>query len=208
MKNQFLWENSADRSQLMDVVQQNEIFIGSTDTVLGLMGAATAEVKQKIDNMKQRRGKPYLILVDSFEQVLSLAEIENEQIRRFLDVLWPAPVTVILPKKHDAPEYIGSTDTIAIRMPDHAGLRELCGKLAYGLFSTSANISGEPVPQTLHEVDQKIMQSVCCYINGAKNADTSASTIIDMTQKMPQLIRQGSVSMDQIKKLFDEAGSY
>ncbi len=203
MFERFDWKNADDRARLVERLRKNQLFIGSTDTVFGLMGAVSAEVQHKIDHVKQRRGKPYLVLVDSMEQVVRLADVAKPSIKAFLEALWPAPVTVILPKSSHAPDYVGSTESVAIRMPHHAPLREVCAYFDFGLYSTSANISGQAIPEELEQVDAAIVDACCCVIDDGQKSDKIASTIIDLTGDELKIVRQGSISEQKIRELFD-----
>ncbi len=203
MFNRFDWKKADDRAKLVEKLQKKQLFIGSTDTVFGLMGAVFPDVRHKIDAVKQRRGKPYLVLVDSMGQVVQLADVAKLGIKAFLEVLWPAPVTVILPKNSNAPDYVGSADSVAIRMPNHLPLREICGYFDYGLYSTSANISGQAIPEGLDQVDTAILDACCCVISDDQKSDKVASTIIDLTSDDLKMVRHGSVSEQKIRELFD-----
>lgn len=55
---------------------------------------------------------------------------------------WPAPLTAVLPIARPLPASAGA-DTLAVRVPDHEGLRSLLAELGHGLTATSANRSGE-----------------------------------------------------------------
>ncbi len=55
---------------------------------------------------------------------------------------WPGPVTWILPSDRFPPWVGGGRDTVAVRVPGHPGIRDLCAAYGGPLVSTSANRSG------------------------------------------------------------------
>ena len=200
------WHNAQAIKKLLVQVQQDELFLGTTDTVLGLMGNITQKVQDKIDNVKQRKEKPYVILQDSMSKVAKLARMDSIHIERFLQLCWPGPVTVILPKHEDAPDYAGSHETVAIRIPQHTGLLALLKELPLGLYSTSANISGEPIPSSIAEVTQSIVEACCCFIESGKHEEVP-STIIDCTQGELRIVREGAYPIERLLDLYKQTSN-
>ncbi len=60
-----------------------------------------------------------------------------------LAALWPAALTIVAPLRGPLAA-AGEAETLAVRLPGHAGLRRLLGELGRPLTATSANRSGEP----------------------------------------------------------------
>jgi L-threonylcarbamoyladenylate synthase len=198
------WHCSKDVTALKRFLIENKLFIGSTDTVLGLMCKVDVSAKRIIDNVKIRSGKPYVILVDSMEKVSKLCVI-NQTLTTFLTACWPGPVTVILPVSQDAPEWMKELETVAIRIPDHKGLQSVLSNLPFGLYSTSANISGEPVPRSFNEVAQQIKDACVCYIDDETGCNDVPSTIIDCTQDSFRVIRSGAYPIERLQELYNRA---
>ncbi|MEX0849318.1 MAG: L-threonylcarbamoyladenylate synthase [Candidatus Dependentiae bacterium] len=202
MESELKWYIPADCLLLKKAVEQGDLFIGSTDTVLGLMGAVSPDTIKEIDSLKQRKEKPYLVLVDSIEKVSKIAYVKP-QIKKGLEELWPAPVTVILPKSKLAPSFVGSEQTVAVRIPNHLGLCSIIKDLPYGLLSTSANISGEPVPYSFSDVSDSIKEALRFYIEDGQK-DMKASTIIDLTGDTLKVIREGTYPIEKIEAIFTD----
>lgn len=198
------WDQARDIIELKRFLLENKIFIGSTDTVLGLMGKVDESAKERIDNVKIRSGKPYVILVDSLEKVSKLCVV-NHNMRSFLTACWPGPVTVILSLKEDVPEWMKGLGTLAIRIPDHKGLQNVLSDLPFGLYSTSANISGDPVPRTFDEVAEQIKNACVCYIDDEAGCKDLPSTIIDCTQDGFRVIRPGAYPIERLQELYNRA---
>ena len=90
---------------------------------------------------------------------------------------------------------------IALRVPDHAGLQKLLTHFT-GLFSTSANISGNPIPRTINEVDERIVKQVSCAVIDKKEKPVAllSSTIIDCSGEPIVVVRKGAYPIDELKK--------
>lgn len=198
------WYCSKDVADLSRFLIENKLFIGSTDTVLGLMCKVSASSKSLIDSVKIRSGKPYVILVDSMQKVSAICVI-NSKLRSFLAACWPGPVTVILPVNKGVPDWMKEMGTIAIRIPDHKGLQHILPDLPFGLYSTSANISGEPVPRSFNEVAQQIKDACACYIDDEYDCKDVPSTIIDCSQDGFRVIRSGAYPIERLQELYDRA---
>ena len=204
MIERICWSKPEDIQKLLVSLQQDYLFIGSTDTVIGLMGNVDERVLKKIDNVKNRQRKPYIILVDSIRKAKALSSIKNFHIEKFLRLCWPGAVTVILNKKRDVPDYIGSVAKVALRIPDHEGLKELLSQLPYGLYSTSANVSSDPVPATIQGVSQRIIDACHYYVdNGMQNG--LPSTIIDCSEDTLRVVRPGAFPIERLQQLYHQA---
>lgn len=111
------------------------------------------ETVERVLALKSRTAAKGLVLiggdVEMFAPWLEKLPVENMAMLR---ASWPGTTTWIVPDT-DSPTWIrGNHDSLAIRVPGCAQLRQL--SLAFGmpLVSTSANISGKPAARSLSEV--------------------------------------------------------
>jgi L-threonylcarbamoyladenylate synthase len=194
----LFWDNLATMQYVAKVLQEGNVVLAEGDTVLGLLADVSEQGRTQLDHIKSRSQKPYLILIGSPQKAFNFIEIAEDKIfqtEKLIKKCWPGPVTLIFKAKTDVPLYLKSADgTVALRVPDHAGLLQLLSHFN-GLFSTSANNSGQPVPHSVDEVDQSILQAVACVVmNDAHKKTESAlpSTIIDCTGDELIVVRQGA----------------
>src|SRR5512135_891774 len=144
-------ENPEDRPLVLaaEVVQAGGLIVYPTDTLYGIgANAWNAGAVLRVQHVKQRvEKKPILVLIASLESLHGLTEEISPAAQQLMDTFWPGPLTlvfkasVLLP-----PDLTSGTGTIGVRLPSSrlcARLLELCGS---PLTSTSANLSGEPVP--------------------------------------------------------------
>jgi L-threonylcarbamoyladenylate synthase len=194
----LFWSNLATIESVAKVLQEGKVVLAEGDTVLGLLADVSEQGRAQLDHIKSRSQKPYLILIGSPQKAFDFIEIDADKIfqtEKLIKKCWPGPVTLIFKVKTDVPVYLQSVDgTVALRVPDHAGLLQLLSHFN-GLFSTSANNSGQPVPHSIEEVDQSILQAVdCVVLNDAhkKTESVLPSTIIDCTGDELVVVRQGA----------------
>lgn len=205
MKRLYSWDEPNFRNVFINCIKEGKVALADSDTVLGLFAAVTDEGVQALDAIKTRRDKPYLILIGKKEDWRRYAQVPNDQATLLLiEACWPGPLTLILPMRADMPDYVGSIHrTVAIRMPAHAELcaiADACG----GVFSTSANKAGLPIPTVLEEVDNDIKQSVCCIglSSESKKQEVLPSTILDCTGEGVRVIRPGAYPVDELEQFY------
>lgn len=201
------WQNEKDVEIAAKALQEGEIVVGDTDTVPGIFAACTALGVAKLNAIKERSDKPYLILLGSRDSLLLfIKQPSSIQIEKLIEKFWPGPLTLIFQAQEDIPTYLQSRQGgIAIRVPEHPGVKELalrCG----GVLSTSANLGGKPTPETLQEVDLQIVQMasfVLCDERGISS--DKPSTILDVTGKQIRVIREGAIPVEELEALVGAA---
>jgi len=185
------------------ILEGGNVILGTSDTVFGLLAMPTREGFNALNAIKGRSEKPYLIITGSPEKALDLcAQKDQQELLRCMQSCWPGPITMIVKAKKSVPEYMKSKEgTIAIRVPDHAGFKMLLKEMPY-LFSTSANLTGQPVPHSVQDLDPVIVDQCALVIIEKKENKKSVlpSTIIDCTQMPFKVMREGAVSIEELKE--------
>ena len=173
-----------------------------TETVYGL-GANVFDA-QAIARVFDAKGRPtdnpLIAHVSSVEQIGELAADVNRDARQFIDVFFPGPLTIVLPKA-DAVPLIATAglDTVGVRMPSNELAHlfiEWCG---VPLVAPSANISGRPSPTTWQAVLEDLDGRIDCILRGEPTEIGLESTVVDCTGETPVLLRLGAVSLEQLR---------
>ncbi len=198
------WNSEKTIPVLRSVLDNNQVILASGDTVLGLWGKPTLEVFEKLNTIKQRHDKPYLLVIDSIEKLsLFTDQIFSERLKNLMQTCWPGAVTLIFKARPDLPFWLKSSDgTIAIRIPDHVGLLKLL-KHFDALFSTSANIHGQPIPESVALVSRDIVEQVgaLCIQEGQLVYPQNPSTILDISTGSIQMVREGIFDKNKLQEL-------
>jgi L-threonylcarbamoyladenylate synthase len=148
--------------QSLKILRNGVIIIYPTDTIWGIGCDATNAVAiQRIYQLKKREEKKsMIILVDNENMIEEYVSHPSEKILSFLSQQ-KRPTTAVFEKAINLPEIIINQDrTIAIRITTDEFCRSLIQQLKKPLISTSANISGEPYPQSFSEVSEQIKKGV------------------------------------------------
>ena len=181
-------------------LQRDEVILSSSDTVLGLFAQLSETSKKKLDFIKQRNLKPYIVLLSSVKLLDAFIDQElDADMQKIIATYWPGPLTIIFKAKASLPNWIKSEQgTIAIRIPDHKGLQEILQHVD-GLFTTSANISDQPLPQSFSDINPLILDQVAIVsCDKHKIYDGPASTILDFVSSKVRIVRQGTIVIDSI----------
>jgi L-threonylcarbamoyladenylate synthase len=217
MMKRYSWQDDAAIIEMGTILQGGGVLAGSSDTVFGLLSLATEAGKNRLDTIKGRQDKPYLLLAGSLADVRTLVDPSQLlQIENLLEACWPGPLTVIFNTSPYAetlffalfPSIPVRKWTIAVRVPKHAGLQKLLARTGL-LFSTSANKTGQPVPMTIDEMDISILNQVDgVVLEGDANVSTlsTPSTIIDVTGDKLVMIREGAYTKTELERLLDDGG--
>lgn len=201
--NKLFWPDLGAINTVSQALKGDNIVLGTSDTVIGLLAPVTFSGFDQLNRIKERTGKPYIVLIHDNKKVNKFASLQYENsVERLMRHCWPGPLTLILNVHPAAPDFIKSSEnTIALRVPDHAPLRAVL-KNFDGLFSTSANKAGQSVPRSFDEVDPDILNQVSYVVlDRDREPELLPSTILDCTGKTIKVVREGAYPITQLEKV-------
>ena len=193
--------DKAGINQALQVIRDGGIVIFPTDTVYGIgCDPYNKKAVEKIYKIKSRDARKLMpVLVYSIDTAKKIGEF-SQFAERIAKKFWPGPLTIIL-KVTDAKikEALNLTDKIAIRVPEHKCVLELLKKCQL-LVGTSANISGD-LPHTDPNECLKKINNYDIFVDGGIITSKGESTIIEIKDEQIKIIRQGSLTRDEILQL-------
>ena len=168
------------------ILRGGGIIIFPTDTVWGMGVAADnpAAIKKFYKIKKREKNKPTAILVADLAQAEKLGEFDEET-RQLAGRHWPGALTIVVPAK--------GGETVGLRVPNHAGAQELCGR-GGGIMAGSANFAGKEAPQRREDLDEDLVKLVDMVVEGECDGQ-EASTVVDTTVEPWRVVRQGPVKL-------------
>jgi len=201
--------------QAARLIARGEVIVCPTDT--GYAFAANALDVNAIAKVFELKGRsfsnPIHLAVSSLEEAGKYAYL-NEDARQLAGRFLPGALTMVLPKKKIIPALlVAGMDTIGIRIPGNRVILELASLTNLPITTTSANISGEPTPYEISEIARQLgrdFKNIALLLDQGGIYPPELSTIVDLTVKPPQLLRQGRISWEEICKALEsikEAGS-
>jgi len=180
---------SAALGEAAEEIRKGKVFVFPTDTVYGLIAAATNKrAVDKIFKIKKRPGiVPLPVFINSLEEAKKLAIIGKKE-ERFLKKVWPGKTTVVLKRKRKTKIYGIDSETIALRVPSYKLVNDLLAKAKVPLVGTSANISGKPATGKIKEVlgqfqNKKFQPDLIINVGDLKPAKPS-KVVIGSTPKI------------------------
>ena len=180
------------------IINQGGIAIFPTDTVYGIgCNPYNKESVRKIYDIKSRDiSKPFPVLVYS-KEIAEKIVLFDEFTKKIIERHWPGPLTIILKlTDENLKESLNVTDKIAVRIPNHKCTLELLKECNF-LVGTSANISGHKSFTNPDECFNNI-QKYDVFVDGGIITSKSESTIIEIENEEIKIIREGSLSYEEI----------
>lgn len=192
-------------SEVTEALQEGKVVSFPTETVYALsVDPFNEEAVNALYQMKDRdRRLPLAFIVKDQEMLETLVSFP-EPAKKLFKKCCPGPLTLVLPKKkksllkHVNPGF----DTIAVRCPDHPTTQAILSAWEKPLIATSANLSGEDPLLSKKAVKDQFGDSLAVILDG-KCQEGIASTIVDLTEKTPKILRVGSIAPETIKDILD-----
>ena len=171
-----------------------------TETVYGLGGDATNErAVAAIFAAKGRpRFNPLILHVPGLEAAEAVA-VFDDRARAAAARFWPGPLTLVLPRRADSGiAFLASAglDTIAVRAPRHPIARALLQSAGRPIAAPSANRSGRVSPTEAAHVAEELGDRVALIIDGGRTQIGIESTVLDLSDQAPALLRLGGVAVE------------
>lgn len=194
-------------SEAARVIREGGLVAFPTETVYGLGGnGLRPEVTKKIYAAKGRPSdNPLILHIAEGKQLDQIVRGVSEKTVMLADAFWPGPLTMIFQKAACVPyETTGGLDTVAVRMPGHAGALTFLKRAGVPVAAPSANISGRPSPTRAAHVREDLDGIIDMVIDGGDVGIGYESTILDMTETIPVILRPGAVTKKMLSDVIGE----
>ncbi len=165
--------------QAAEALRDGKVALVPTETVVGLVAADPG--LRRIEQIKSRDpGKPIALLCASPEEAFALAANVSPLAQKLAHLYWPGPLTLVL-------ERLGG-GTVGMRVPAGPVVRQVLAAYGEPLYATSANLSGDPAPRALEEVDPRVSEAVDLTVEGEPGTG-EASAVVDLSGGQVRLLR-------------------
>lgn len=177
-----------------------------TETVYGL--AARADSDAAVAGIYRAKGRPdfnpLIVHVPDVTTAERLA-LFDERARALAQAFWPGPLTLVLPRRADAPlapAVAAGLPTVALRCPAHPAMRALLAATGLPLAAPSANRSGGVSPTRAAHVAASLGAKVDLILDGGDCEAGLESTIVALREGGGwQVLRPGPVTEARISVL-------
>jgi L-threonylcarbamoyladenylate synthase len=177
-----------------EAIRAGKIVVFPTETVYGVGCRYDDEsARERIFALKGRdRSKPlamYLLTAEEIRDYAVWPSATGKLARAFL----PGPLTLVLPGR--------SGGKIGFRISSDAVVRRLISLSGTPLAGTSANLSGQGSPVNGEQAIAAMDGRVDVIINAGKTEQACPSTVIDLCEAQPVVVREGAVSLSELSRV-------
>lgn len=193
-----------EMAKAAELIRQGGLVAFPTETVYGLgADALRPEASSKIYAAKGRPSdNPLIVHISRFDDLVSIAREIPGQAKMLADAFWPGPLTMIVWKNEKVPlETTGGMDTVAVRMPNHPVALRLIEESGCLIAAPSANTSGKPSPTEASHVARDLDGKVPMILDGGLVGIGIESTIIDLTEEVPMILRPGYITREMLEEV-------
>ena len=187
-----------------EIIKAGGLVAIPTETVYGLgANGLDPQAVAKIFIAKGRpNDNPLILHIADASQIDDLCHHVPESAYRLAERFWPGPLTMVLPAKPCVPkETTAGLSTVAVRCPDSQVTRDIIRLSGVPLAAPSANISGKPSTTTAEHVYHDHAGKIPLIVDGGACKVGVESTIVDLTENPPRLLRPGGITPAQLEEV-------
>ena len=189
------------------IIQKGGLVAIPTETVYGL--GANGLDENAVLKIFEAKGRPQ-------DNPLILHVAEPKEMERFChdipkaayllaEKFWPGPLTMVLPARDTVPKRTtAGLSTVAVRCPDSPVTRKIIALAGVPIAAPSANISGKPSTTTAQHVRHDHDGKIDAIVDGGPCRVGVESTIVDLTEDRPRLLRPGGVTPEQLLEVLGD----
>ena len=182
-----------------NALRNGSLIIYPTDTVWGIgCDPFNQESVDILFKMKGKKENGVSILINDKRRITEFCLVKKRYVN-LIEKLLPGPVTLILKSKITFARGVTKNDNIAVRIPNNKTSISLVKENP--IITTSANLHGKKIAQNIDEA-RKIFGNSCIYLDGEKPTGIE-STIIDLTNNTPKIIRIGALYGDSLEDILE-----
>ncbi len=187
-----------------EVLKNGGLVAFPTETVYGL-GADALDINA-VKSIFKAKGRPsdnpLIVHIWNISQLDELVIEIPKSAKLLMNKFWPGPLTLLFKKSQKVPSVTsGGLETVAIRMPDSKIALEILKNSNLPIAAPSANTSGRPSPTNAEHVLEDLDGKVDIVIDGGTTGVGLESTVLDLTGKIPMILRPGGITHEDLTKV-------
>jgi L-threonylcarbamoyladenylate synthase len=193
-----------DIEDALQALRTGDVVAFPTETVYGLgADAQDAEAVRRIFELKGRPlTHPLIVHLDQARYLHRWVSEIPAAAERLVQAFWPGPLTLVLPRAKNVLDLVtGGQPTVAVRVPSHPLAQQLLHAFGGGIAAPSANRYGRVSATRPEHVREEFGDAVRIVLDGGDSKIGLESTIVDCSGAAPQLLRLGSITLSQLRKI-------
>lgn len=195
-------------SRAAELLRGGELVSFPTETVYGLGADACNDTA--VARIYQAKGRPsfnplivHVADTESAARYVRLGPVAQKLAKAF----WPGPLTMVLPRRADAgiSQLVSAgLPSLAVRVPDAPLAQALLRRADLPVAAPSANASGRISPTLPDHVLGDLEGRIAAVLMGGRCAVGLESTILDLTEDTPKLLRPGGLGLEAIEHVLGQ----
>lgn len=191
--------------KLRTILENGGAVVLPTETVYGLFAQAlNEEAVNRVYQLKQRpRDKAMNLNVSNLNDIYFFSQNSPHYLEKLYNRFMPGPLTIILKANENVPFWVNSgLDTVGFRLPKHEKTLRLISETG-PLIGPSANVSGQESGKEF----TKLLSQFSEKLEGIADDEALTgidSTILDLSGLKARILRQGSISREEIQAAVPE----
>ncbi len=208
MRTLMLSANELNTAQTAaDIIQAGGLVAIPTETVYGLgaNGLNPDAVAQIFEVKGRPQDNPLILHISKAEDMEQFCHSIPQAAYALAEAFWPGPLTMVLPAKDIVPlSTRANLPSVAVRCPDCDITRDIIRLAGVPVAAPSANISGKPSTTTAQHVYDDHAGKIPLIVDGGACRVGVESTIVDLTEERPRLLRPGGITPEQLKAVLGD----
>jgi tRNA threonylcarbamoyl adenosine modification protein (Sua5/YciO/YrdC/YwlC family) len=203
----FHCDRADERSRGIDraiaAAGRHQLVVFATETSYAVACDAFSPVG--VERLNAAKGRAAIdalpVMVGSVKAARALIGTLHPQGESLIEGFWPGPLTAICDQQSTLHWDIGGDGRhVAVRMPLHpVALAVLQGVGPMAVIA--ANRVGEAVPRTCDEAEAQLGTTVSVYLDAGTLPEGPPSTVVDLTDREPRLLRAGAFPSVQLREV-------
>jgi L-threonylcarbamoyladenylate synthase len=163
--------------------------------------ALNPEAVAKIFAAKERpRWDPLIVHIGTAEMLKTVAAEVSDHAQRLMDVFWPGPLTLLLPKHPAVPDAVtAGLERVGVRMPAHPVAHALLRAAGVPVAAPSANRFGRISPTRANHVAEDLEGRIDAILDGGETTHGVESTVVDVREDACVIYRPGVITAEQMR---------
>jgi len=185
--------------QTVEIIRKGGVIVYPTDSSYALgCHIGDKNAMERIRRIRQTdKNHNFTLVCRDLSEIATYAKVDNVAFR-LMKSLTPGPYTFILKATHEVPRRLQhpKRKTIGLRVPDNAIVSLILEHLGEPIMSSTLILPDKDMPETdPDDINESIGKLVDLIVDGG-NCGYEPTTIIDLMEEKPVLIRQGKGAFD------------
>ena len=190
-----------------EIINRGGVIAFPTETVYALgADAMNEQAVQRVLHLKKRiSGKPVAIFFPKLQDLKRFVKEITPSASKLIREFWPGPLTLIFRSKSSQMTYLtGIEGKLGVRVSSSKFVQALLKLTGTLLTATSANVSGKPEPVSAEQVLNYFDGKIDLVIDGGNSDCVTPSSVVDVSEKIPILLREGRIPYEKLRKIVPE----